>query len=175
MKRNFFTVTIAIGLVLLTGNVVNGQYISSDVPSKRIASSVRSFSTSNIEPDNSNRKAIKYLSKNFKNASGETWIKSPCGYYVRFILNGVDHMVFYDRRGNRLYTIRNYDETKMPADMRHIVKSTYYDYDIRLVQEIEGNSNTATYLVHLEGKTQWINVRIRDGEMDEFEKNNKSK
>jgi hypothetical protein len=173
MKRNYFTGIAAIGLMLAT-NIVNGQYASNDVPSKRIASSVRSFSMSNIEKNDFSRKAAEDLAKSFKNVSGETWIKSPGGYYVRFIVNDIDHLVFYDKRGNRLYTIRNYDETKMPGDIRHMVKSTYYDYNIRLVQEIENNLNNIAYIVHLEGKTQWINVRVHDGEMDEFEKNNKS-
>jgi len=173
MKRNYFMGIVATGLVFAT-NMVNGQYASSDVPSMRIASSVRSLSLGNIEKDDFSRKAAEDLAKSFKTVSGETWIKSPGGYYVRFSLNDVDCMVFYDKRGNRLYTIRNYDETKMPTDIRHIVKSTYYDYDIRLVQEIENSLRTITYIIHLEGKTQWINVRIHDGEMDEFEKHNKS-
>jgi hypothetical protein len=37
-------------------------------------------------------------------------------------------MIGYGKHGYWLYTIRRYDEKNLPADVRALVKSTYYDY-----------------------------------------------
>jgi len=42
------------------------------------------------------------------------------------------------------------------------------------VQEIEKPRETFTYVVHLEGKTKLINLRVSNGEMDEWQKIDKS-
>jgi hypothetical protein len=38
------------------------------------------------------------------------------------------------------------------------------------VQEIERPREPFTYVVHLEGKTKLINLRVSDGEMDQWQK-----
>jgi hypothetical protein len=83
------------------------------------------------------------------------------------------YRVDYDK-GHWLHTIRTYDENELPKDIRHLVKSSYHDYNIYLVLEIEKPRDTFTYIVHLEGKTEWINVRVSSGVMDEFQKFQKS-
>jgi hypothetical protein len=162
-KRNVFTRIAAIGLALVTGIAATAQIASNNVPLSKTGPSAKSVSASDEAADLSTK------------AARENWFKIPEGYYVRFIIDGIDHMEYYDKKGNLLYTIRNYDEARLPSDVRYNVKSTYVDYDIRFVQEIESASGAITYIIHLEGKTKWINVRISNGEMDEFEKYNKAK
>src|SRR5262245_51290483 len=77
-------------------------------------------------------------------------------------------------KGQWLHTIRTYDENELPRDIRHLVKSSYYDYHISLVLEIEKPRDSFTYIVHLDGKTEWISVRVSSGRMDEFQKIQKS-
>jgi hypothetical protein len=83
------------------------------------------------------------------------------------------YRVDYDK-GGWLHTIRTYNENELPKDIQHLVKSAYHDYNIYLVIEIEKPRDTFTYIVHLEGKTEWINVRVSSGGMDEFQKIQKS-
>ena len=58
----------------------------------------------------------------------------------------------------------------MEGDLRYAVKSTYYDYEITLVHEIESPNAPVTYIVQLLGKTKVINLRICDGEIEEWQK-----
>jgi hypothetical protein len=162
-KRNVFTRIVAIGLALVTGIAATAQLSINNVPLSTTGLSAKSVFASNETTDLGAK------------AARENWFKIPKGYYARFTIDGGDQMEYYDKKGNKLYTIRNYDEARLPSDVRYNVKSTYVDYDIRLAQEIESASGAITYLIHLEGKSKWINVRISNGEMDEFEKYNKAK
>ena len=65
----------------------------------------------------------------------------------------------------------------MRHEVRHIVKSTYYDYNIVYTQEIEtaDTKGMPTYIICLEDKTNIKMIRIYDGEMSvwkEFTKAN---
>jgi hypothetical protein len=54
-----------------------------------------------------------------------------------------------------------------------MVKSTYYDCEITLVEEI--NSGTQVmYIVHLEDETTWKKVKVSDGTMEILEDFNKN-
>lgn len=169
MKRNFLKGIAAIGLVLVAGITAQAQMAINNVEFSNVDPS-----TSVTKSDYFKSKATKDLARQFKNASSKNWFNIPEGYYVNFKADDVDYMVFYDKKGNWRYTIRNYDEAKLTADIRHIVRSTYYDHNVRLVQEIQSAGNNITYLIHLEGKTNWINLRVANGEMDEFQKYSKS-
>jgi len=72
-------------------------------------------------------------------------------------------------------TIRSYSEDKMPTDLRHIVKSSYYDYEITRVHEIETPLDPITYVVQLTGEKELINLGIYDGQIEVLQKFNKSK
>jgi hypothetical protein len=54
----------------------------------------------------------------------------------------------------------------MSRDIRAQVKSTYYDYTITLVEEIEQINNPLVYLVHLADASTWKIVSVCDGEME---------
>ena len=55
----------------------------------------------------------------------------------------------------------------MLNEVRHAVKSAYYDYNIVYIQEVEipDAEGTPTYIICLEDKTNIKTVRICDGEM----------
>jgi len=123
---------------------------------------------------NLNGRAVRDFARTYKNVSGEVWTNSPSGYAVTFTLHDIEYTVFYDQAGYRLYTMRNFHKAKFPAEVKHIVKKTYYDYDITLVQEISNDLGESAYVIHLEGKTQWVTARVANGQVDEFERFNKS-
>jgi len=178
MKGELLAGFAGIALLLTICVAANGQLSGSGFePRGKIVFFDRSVSKSAPGLDatvNVNRRAVKDLERRFKNAFTENWYKVPDGFVADFALYDIRHQVAYDKKGNWLYTIRNYDETNLPADIRHLVKSTYYDYNIFLVHEIEKPSHSLTYIIHLEGKTSWINLRVFDGELEEWQKFKKS-
>src|SRR5882724_2333858 len=95
--------------------------------------------------------AVRDLIKRFDEPSNVRWNVMEAGCIANFSLADICLQVAYTKRGNWLYTIKTYKEKKMPHEIRHLVKSTYYDYSITQVQEINQVSLEGTiYVIHLE-------------------------
>ena len=119
-------------------------------------------------------KAVRNFKKAFKNVFNGKWYEMPDGYRVNFILNNIRCRLDYDKNGNWLHTIRYYDEKQLPVEVRRLVVSSYLDYNIRTIEEIKVPSNNMFYVIHLEGQTDWINIKVADNEINELEKIKKS-
>jgi hypothetical protein len=114
--------------------------------------------------------AVRDLIKRFDEPAKVHWSIMESGYVATFSLAGMSLQVAYTKRGNWLYTIRTYGEKKMPHDIRHLVKSTYYDYSITQVAEInQVNLQSTIYVIHLEDEWSYKMIRVADGEMDEMQ------
>ena len=120
-----------------------------------------------------NLRAVRDFKQSYPNVDGETWHSFNDGFAAMFRENGFQHMVTYNRIGDRLFTISNYGEKQLPKEVRSLVKSSYYDYTITLVQEITFRQQTI-YLVHMQDESTWKNVRVADGEMTVIEDFNKN-
>ncbi|HEV8507303.1 MAG TPA: hypothetical protein VGQ53_17955 [Chitinophagaceae bacterium] len=178
MKKILFNSIPGICLLISTTTTLNGQIASNHFfkPAGRFTALNRP------EPGNSpvvvgrvNPTVIRSFLKTYKDVSGEKWIEVRQGFVAMFNYNSIDYQVAYDKKGNLLHTIRSYNEDKMSQDLRHIVKSNYYDYDINRVHEIETPLNSITYFIQLVGKKELINLGVSDGEMEELGKFNRSK
>jgi hypothetical protein len=123
---------------------------------------------------NINAKALKNFSKTYKKASAAGWFVIKDGYLAQFKQDGITTKVFYDAKGRWVGNLRCYFEDKLPRDIRHRVKSHYYDYNIYYVQELTVG-NATVYLVKIEDKTSFKTIRVQDGEMTEAEAFTKSK
>jgi len=121
-----------------------------------------------------NAKAVKSFSKSYKKQSNAAWFTIEDGFVAIFTEGGVKTRVYYDTKGRLIGDIRSYMEDNLPKDIRHQVKSTYYDFDIFHVNEVTVG-NTKVYLVKIEDKTSFKTIRIQDGEMTETEAFQKSK
>ena len=169
MKKNIFTGITGISLLLMTCIAANGQVASTNMqPSGDFASLEKSATI--IESDKVNQKAVKDLAKTFKNVSDEKWLELKDGFVAKFSITDINYQVAYDKKGKWVYTIRTYGETKLSEDVRHLVKSTYYDYSINLVQEIETPANSVIYIIQLLSAKEIISLRISDGEMQVLQK-----
>jgi hypothetical protein len=177
MKKVFLTSVSGICLLMSTVIAVNGQLASNHArpPGRFII-------LNQTEPGNSpgfvgrvNPPVIRNFLKTYKDVSDEKWIEVKGGFVAVFNYNGMDHQVAYTKKGNLVRTIRSYGEDKMPADLRHIVKSNYYDYEITHVHEIETPLDPITYVVQLAGKKEFINLGIYDGQIEVLQKFNRSK
>jgi hypothetical protein len=118
-------------------------------------------------------RAIKDFQNRFGVTANEKWYKVPDGFVSYFTLDGSTHRVFYDKKGRWQYTLRYYKEDKLPANIRASVRSIYYDYAITLVQEIQ-SANSPVYIVHIEDKTCFKNLRVSENDgisvVEEFNK-----
>jgi hypothetical protein len=122
-------------------------------------------------------KAVKNFNKTFKEARNASWSETLDGLKAEFMNENVTTKVYYDTKGRWMASVRAYDEANLPRDIRHTVKSTYYDYDILHVQEITAGNKTA-YLVKIEDETSIKTIRVTDDQMDEyiaFQKSNGTK
>ncbi|MGC4036845.1 MAG: hypothetical protein QM764_12880 [Chitinophagaceae bacterium] len=118
-------------------------------------------------------RALKEFSKSFKSITNASWYQMQDGGFVaKFKLGSTETRVDYDKKGRWLATVRTYTESDLPKEIRHMVKSTYYDYNIFLVQEVTVGDKTA-YLVKIEDAGTFKTIRVLDGEMDEYENYNK--
>ena len=112
-------------------------------------------------------RALRKFADTYKNVTGESWMKIKDGFAARFNSDDIKNTILYDKKGDWVGSIKLYHEEKMRSEIRHIVKSTYYDYKIVYTQEIEtiDSENVPTYVVCLEDKTNIKFVRINAGEM----------
>jgi hypothetical protein len=126
-----------------------------------------------LEPAESiNTKAMRDFKKNYPNVDGEIWYSFKDGFAAKFNENGIRHMIFYSRVGGLLYNVTSYGEKKLPENVRALVKSTYYDYSITMIEEINFQQQTM-YLVHIQDESTWKIVRVYDGELSVIEDFNK--
>jgi len=115
-----------------------------------------------------NSNTLRHFLKHFNDASTEKWYATADLVVALFSFGDIDYRVDYNsRNGNWIETFRTYSEAKMSADLKEVVRSSYHDYTIFQVQEIEQPLHPLNYIVHLEGKARLINVRIYNGEMQE--------
>lgn len=184
MKIQFFRYTTGIFpfIALCTCSYAQNSKLSSQLnntPSKEVAYNdvVKSEGTSSPSADamaSINIKAVKSFTKTFKGQSNAAWFVINGGYLAQFKQDEIKTNVYYDTKGRLIGTILTYQEDKLPKEIRHQVKSTYYDYNIFLVNELTVD-DTKVYLVKIEDKTSIKTIRVLDGEMTETESFEKSK
>ena len=121
-----------------------------------------------------NINAVRDFAKNFQNATAVKWVKNENGASVYFVFDGVKMRSSYDAKGRKEYTLKYYDEFKLPAEVRHLVRSTYYDYSIAIATEVVRHGQVS-YLVKMENDKEFLTVKVDDGELSVFEKTTKVK
>ncbi|MBS1605117.1 MAG: hypothetical protein JST42_20810 [Bacteroidetes bacterium] len=117
-----------------------------------------------IRSDNAAVKATRDLWKRVGEQKEEAWYKLPKGYLAVYTEDGIQNRYVYDSKGNWLYALLTYTEKSLPADVRGLVKSTYYDYSIGWVKEIRQGEATV-YVVHVESDKEWKDLAVQDGQM----------
>ncbi len=110
-------------------------------------------------------KAIKHFKETFKDATNTEWFQSKDGFVAFFTLHGMVNRTYYSRNGNWVFSVKYYDESKLPVDVRAAVKSSFYDFSIETVEEITMKEKTV-YLVDIQDKNSRKTIRVCDGEME---------
>jgi len=119
-----------------------------------------------------NSRAVRHFNSIYNDVVDVKWYNEKEGLFAYFTQDSIKSRVSYDKKGRFLSTIREYDETRLPSRVRHLVKSTYYDFSIYKVIELN-YFNQTIYYIKMEDKTSWKMARIADDEMtivEEFAK-----
>lgn len=126
-----------------------------------------------VKSGSANSKAENDFNKRFNNAAGAWWIADNNSIASYFKEDGFTNKVCYDRKGNWMYSMIYYNESKLPKNVRGYVKSAYYDMSIVLVKEVQTTLGKV-YVVNLEDKTTIRIVKVNDeGEMETIQELNK--
>jgi len=176
MKKNFLTI---FGFFLLAGLASSAEAqttVSSRThdssPFSAISGADSTLKSGPILINNINTRAIRDFTSSYKNPTEVRWIVLPDGFQVHCYDDSFQIRIRYDNKGKRICMIRDYRENKLPHDVRHIIRSQYYDYNIFTVSEISIRGRTI-YIVKIEDATTWKVLCIEDGEMtctEEYDK-----
>ncbi|HEX6431692.1 MAG TPA: hypothetical protein VF008_28575 [Niastella sp.] len=139
------------------------------------AANVKSERPKNNFINDINVRAMRDFVSRYGEVEGAIWHRSKDSFIAVFYRDSVQHRVIYSQRGDFSFVMKYYDESHMARNIRAQVKSTYYDYKIFIIQEIESPNYPTVYIVNLQGETDWKKVRLCQGDMEVMEEYKKCK
>jgi hypothetical protein len=120
-----------------------------------------------------NSKMFDDFSKRFKKASNIFVRSDGVNTNISCKIDGVTTKVQYNQKGKLAYSLRYFEESKLPSSIRRIVESGFPEYSIfGFVTEL-AKDNKKVHLVMIEDKTTWKRIRVINGEMDVYEEYSK--
>ena len=121
-------------------------------------------------PTEVNEKVLKSFKETFTNAEQVKWNESGNSYSVRFLQGDVRYIVYYDKKGSIINSMRFYQPALLPA---HILRALQHSYSRQTafgVTEITSGEDIA-YFVKLEDSKYWYTVRFdSNGEGEVYER-----
>lgn len=139
---------------------------------------------SKIEPTDQNEfidahavrsKIVWNFNRAYKSADGAEWmVLKDKGLVCRFYMNNILYRAFYGRNGDWLQTTSGYEADKLDGTVKEMVRSTYRDYAISYVNQIDLPANRIIYLVEVQDSKSIKKIRVAGDEMDvvqDIEKN----
>ena len=179
MKKAFFYGFTGFFLALTITNITYAQSPASTAKLKPQSEKIISSSNNEMKPDSTvwneiNANAIRNFTREYKNVSNAKWFTSANGLFVAYFAgNDIRNWVYYNKKGDYEYMIRHYTQEKLPTEIRHLVKSAYYDFNIYYVAEVNTDMKIA-YHIKTADKTSWKTIKVVDGEMEVTEEYVKS-
>jgi len=171
MKMNHLFIAAIMLIAMAAGSNVNAQTTKNISFLTDVKTMEKAMALS--EPSDAiNSRAKRDFRRSYPDVDDAQWYAFKDVFAAKFNDDGYEHMVTYNRVGDWQYTISNYDEKKLDENVRALVKSTYYDYTITLVQEITLHDQTI-YVIHMQDATTWKTLKVADGEMSILEDFNK--
>lgn len=140
-----------------------------------VAANVKPVRPSNQYINEINVRAMRDFVSRYGEVENTKWHRTKDSYIAVFYRDSVQHRVIYSQRGDLSFIMKYYEESRMARNIRAQVKSTYYDYKIFIIQEIESPNHPSIYIVNLQGDTDWKKVRLCQGDMEVMEEYKKSK
>jgi len=113
-----------------------------------------------------NAKIDKALNGYFKNATNIRWYEIKNNYVIKFNLDGHKNRALFTKSGHLVYHITYGTEELLPAEVRRVVKSEYYDQKITRVLKVNQDQRTI-WVIHMEDQKEFIMARVEDGQLEE--------
>jgi hypothetical protein len=186
MKKIPFVMSVGFTFITLSSICIyaqNSQKLIDPNIKKNFISSIRGLANFG-DPDLSganlltrnevNIRAIRDFLDRFDKVENALWFAGPNdSYEAYFVKDGFGDRVIYDKQGGWQMSLITYHEEKLPRDIRCVVKSTYYDFGISMVEELHTRDGVE-YIVYLEDKSNIRIVKVTsDDEMEVLQELNK--
>jgi hypothetical protein len=113
-------------------------------------------------------KALNAFREMYKGVSDIQWFELDDKFLVKFKKDNRENSALFNAKGMHIYTISYGSEKHIPSEIRQRIRSTYFDFQITLVAEVNSMGKTA-WIVKLEDKKSIIIVKVVDDEMEETE------
>jgi hypothetical protein len=171
MKKtiNHSIILTLISVVMLSPVYSQGIAMNNKINEKEIYTSATADANREIKHVNEvNSKVLRSFSKTFGEKPGAKWFRTDNGFAVSFKNEQINTNVYYKTSGSIEYQINYYFEGQMPADVRHLIKSNFYDYTIVQVSEVV-KDNTTGYFVKVEDKSSIKTIRVIGEEYEVIE------
>jgi hypothetical protein len=167
MKKLFLTSLATLAIIFCS---LSFSYSQSDVvyQSKKAQddfTKILSANFSEVLANDVNIKAMRHFNKQFSSVTTEKWYRISDGIVASFTESETQTKVLYDLKGNWHCTLKTYNENQLPFDVRDMVKSKYYDYNILVAYEIS-YPKVITYILKIEDSKNIKTLRVSNGEME---------
>lgn len=123
---------------------------------------------------NVSAKVNKAFSQYFKGASHLRWYQLEQQLLVKFIQNDQENRALFTKNGQLVYHISYGEEQHLPAEVRSIVKGTYYDQKITRVLKVNQDRRDI-WVISMEDDKEYIMARVEDMELEETQRFIKTK
>ncbi len=178
MKKYFLAFT-ATAISTLACNIVHAQNLIAGGKSADFKNLTAYVSFNDDKPEIKNDKstlykinfkAVQHFKTTYPDITCERWVKlRDEGYLASFVSNSAYIRNYYDKKGNWLHSLQRYDETKLPDDVRLLLRETFAAYSITAIEEASTNRNNREpiYLIYIQQDKEHKTIRVCDGEIEE--------
>jgi len=159
MKTKILT---ALKICVMSATIISVSNAQGNLSTKEVPSTESTPSSVPVV----NTKITRALEGYFKNATNIRWYEIKNNYVVKFKLDGHENRALFTKNGNLVYHITYGIEGLLPADVRSLVKSEYYDQKITRVLKVNQDQRTI-WVIHMEDQKEFIMARVEDGQLEE--------
>jgi hypothetical protein len=130
--------------------------------------------THRLKRNEINLRALRDFLLRYDQEDHASWFNTPDGGYESyFVRDGYGNRVIYDQKGNWLFSLLNYDEARLPRNIRSLVRSVYFDFDILVVEELQMNEGIE-YIISMEYDSEINIIKVnREGDLEVLQELNK--
>src|SRR6266498_4687781 len=172
MKQIFSTLAVIIMIISSKTSIAqskndlvfNDSSISGDISLKSPDENKSETKLTYVKVTQVNINAVRHFIHSHKNVSDERWFKTKDGYIANFLSKGIDTRIVYDDKGRWLYNLLVYTEDKLPLDIRHRVKSEYYDDNITEIRQYETRDKTVYIVLMKDQQSKEKILKVDDSE-----------
>jgi hypothetical protein len=112
-------------------------------------------------------KVIGTFEKLFNNPADVKWNLSDNQYLASFNYNGHPCKALFKMNGGWLYTMKYGTQNELPRDVYRLLKATYIDYTIGVVNEVATPQGQA-WIANLQDKDNLIVAKVVNGDLEEL-------